>query len=400
MAVGPETISQLLPVAGVEIAIAQAGVKKPGKDDVTVMRLSPATSVAGVYTANAFCAAPVVVAKAHASEANPQALLINTGNANAGTGKKGHEAAQQSCAALASALGLSPEQVLPFSTGVIGEPLPVAKITATFANLAFSADNWNRAASAIMTTDTRPKGISKQIEIDGKLVTITGISKGSGMIKPNMATMLAYIATDAEVAQPRLQQMLSQANEASFNRITVDGDTSTNDACIAMATGASGVVINDDSQAAFFAAFNEVMTYLAHAIVLDGEGATKFVAIKVSGAATTPEALDVAYTIAHSPLVKTALTASDANWGRILACVGRAGVENLDLANVNIWLDNVQIVDTGGRCDSYEEAAGSSVVAQERFTIHVSLGRGEVVETVYTTDLSHEYIRINAEYRS
>lgn len=400
MAVGPDTISQLLPVAGIELAIAQAGVKKPNRDDVTVIRLAEQSTVAGVYTTNAFCAAPVVVAKANAAAAPTRALLINTGNANAGTGEAGLLAAQRSCVALAEALGVSAEQVLPYSTGVIGEPLPVEKITATFSSLAFCADNWNRAATAILTTDTRAKGISKQVEIDGQSITLTGIAKGSGMIKPNMATMLAYIATDAALDQARLQRLLTQANERSFNRITVDGDTSTNDACIAMATGASGLAINDANEAEFFQAFDQVMQFLAKAIVLDGEGASKFVTVAIEQAGSVAEALDVAYTIAHSPLVKTALTASDANWGRILACVGRAGLSALDLSKVNIWLDDVQIVEAGGRAASYQDSAGSAVVAKECFTIRVGLARGKVNESVYTTDLSHEYIRINAEYRS
>lgn len=400
MAVGLDTISPLLPVAGVEIAVAQAGIKKPGKDDVTVLRLASGTAVAGVYTTNAFCAAPVVLAKANAAAVPTRALLINTGNANAGTGENGMQAAQATCDALAQSLSLTAKQVLPFSTGVIGEPLPSDKIVATFSGLEFSEQNWNRAASAILTTDTRPKGISKQIELDGKTVTITGISKGSGMIKPNMATMLAYVATDAKVAPDLLQRILKDANEASFNRITVDGDTSTNDACIAMATGLADAEVTQDNKDVFAAAFFEVMQYLAKAIILDGEGATKFVAIAVEQAKAVPEALDVAYTIAHSPLVKTALTASDANWGRILACVGRAGVAQLDLSRINIWLDDVQIVENGGRAASYTDDAGSSVVAKEAFTIKVSLGRGDVSETVWTTDLSHEYIRINAEYRT
>ena len=400
MAVGQQTISDLLPVEGISIAVAQAGIKKPNKDDVTVFKLAPGTTVAGVFTTNAFCAAPVVLAKRHMAEAQTSALIVNTGNANAGTGEAGLLAAQHTCAELAKYLGISTEAVLPFSTGVIGELLPSEKIVASIDQLKFDPNNWNRAATAIMTTDTREKGISQQLELDGQTVTITGISKGSGMIRPNMATMLAYLATDAEIDQTRLQRLLAIANEKSFNRITVDGDTSTNDACIAMATGKSGVVVTDQNEAKFFAAFNDVMRFIAQAIVLDGEGATKFVSVKVDGAEVVNEALDVAYTIAHSPLVKTALTASDANWGRILACVGRAGVANLALDRINIWLDDVQIVANGGRYEAYTEEAGSAVVEQEAFTIRVDLGRGEVSETVWTTDLSHEYIRINAEYRT
>lgn len=406
MAVGVEKKLELLPVKGFRLGIASAGIKKPGRRDVVVMEVPVDATLAAVFTRNQFCAAPVVLAKKHlASGALPRYLLVNTGNANAGTGAAGLTAATECCTALAEKTRVDTESVLPFSTGVIGEPLPVGKIVAALDAALEDLDenHWLEAAHGIMTTDTRPKGHSVVIEHQGKQITLTGISKGSGMIMPNMATMLGYVATDAIVDANLLQRLLSQVNEQSFNRITVDGDTSTNDACILVATGQSGVEVSDLEPALmnkFVAALREVMLELAQAIVKDGEGATKFVEVRVERAASVDEALKVAYTIAHSPLVKTALFASDPNWGRILACVGRAGVQDLDVDEVNIWLDDVAIVRNGGRAESYTEAQGQAVMNKEDILIRVSLNRGQVQESVWTTDLSHDYVKINAEYRS
>ena len=405
MAVGPATLPPLHPVKGFRLGIASAGIKKPGRKDLVLMELAEGSSVAGVFTRNAFCAAPVRICKEHLGRTNARYLLVNTGNANAGTGEPGMQDAMRCCEAVAESCQVAVEAVLPFSTGVIGEPLPVDKILAALdaAKADLSEDNWEAAAEGIMTTDTRPKAASEQFEYQGKTVTLTGISKGSGMIMPNMATMLGYVATDAEIPQPLLQQWLSRETERSFNRITVDGDTSTNDACMLVATGASGVLIDGtDPELAelFTAALERVMLDLAQAIVRDGEGATKFVEVRVDAAASTREALDVAYTIAHSPLVKTALFASDPNWGRILACVGRAGVENLDLDALQIYLNDVCIVEQGGRAASYTEEAGQAVMDGEEILIRVVLNRGEVTERVWTTDLSHDYVSINADYRS
>ncbi|TVQ70299.1 MAG: bifunctional glutamate N-acetyltransferase/amino-acid acetyltransferase ArgJ [Oceanospirillales bacterium] len=406
MAVGAEKQLELHPVKGFRLGIASAGIKKPGRRDIVVMEVPVDSTIAAVFTRNQFCAAPVVLAKKHlGSGALTRYFLVNTGNANAGTGKQGLQAALDTCAALAERVKVDAESVLPFSTGVIGEPLPVEKIVSALDDAIADLDenHWLEAAHGIMTTDTRPKGHSVVIEHQGKKVTITGISKGSGMIMPNMATMLGYVATDAIVDQNLLQRMLSQINDQSFNRITVDGDTSTNDACMLVATGQSEVEITDLEPAMmdkFVAGLREVMLELAHAIVKDGEGATKFVEVRVERAANTDEALKVAYTIAHSPLVKTALFASDPNWGRILACVGRAGVPDLDVDEVNIWLDDVAIVSQGGRAESYTEEQGQAVMNKEDILIRVSLNRGQVKDSVWTTDLSHDYVKINAEYRS
>lgn len=404
MAVGPDTLPTLHPVAGFKIGIASAGIKKPGRRDIVVMEFPESASVAGVFTKNAFCAAPVHLAKANMATGSVRYLVTNTGNANAGTGEQGMADANAVCAELAARAGVAETQVMPYSTGVIGEPLPVNKIVgaldAALADL--KEDNWLDAAWGIMTTDTRAKAASEQIEVDGKTITITGISKGAGMIMPNMATMLGYVATDADIDQVLLQSWMSAATERSFNRITVDGDTSTNDSCTLVATGVSGVRIEADSAAAtaFVAAFNRIMLQLAQLIVRDGEGATKFVEIRVDAAETSKEALDVAYTIAHSPLVKTALFASDPNWGRILACVGRAGIENLDLDALKIYLGDVCIVEKGGRAASYTEEQGQAVMNEEDILIHVVLNRGSASETIWTTDLSKEYVSINADYRS
>ena len=405
MAVGPGTLPDFFPVAGIKLGIASAGIKKPGRKDIVVFELAPETRVAGIFTRNQFCAAPVVLSRRHLSQDAPRYLLINTGNANAGTGERGLADAAACCQALAKEAGISASQVLPFSTGVIGEPLPVAKIVSALpAALADTReDRWAEAASGIMTTDTRPKGASRQLDLDGHRVTISGISKGAGMIRPNMATMLGFIATDARLAPEVLQTLASELGEKSFNRITIDGDTSTNDACMLMASGQyGGPEITADSPLLpeLRAALQDVYLELAHAIVRDGEGATKFVTIDVSGAASQQEALDVAYTVAHSPLVKTALFASDPNWGRILAAVGRAGVENLDLNALEIYLGDVCLVRNGGRADDYSEARGQAVMDQEEITIAIDLKRRNVRETVWTCDFSHDYVTINAEYRT
>lgn len=406
MAVGQGSTGPLLPVEGVSIGVCCAGIKKPNRRDLVVFQLAPGTKVAGVFTKNAFCAAPVQVARDHLSKAETRFWVVNTGNANAGTGARGMADARETCARLAALKGLEPEQVLPFSTGVIGEYLPMTTIANGLPNAvaALHPDNWDEAALGILTTDTRKKGCSRQFEYRDETITVTGIAKGSGMIKPNMATMLAYVATNAAVAQPVLQELLSTANEGSFNRITVDSDTSTNDACVLAATGRTDLPEIDSTDSELYRhllkTVSEVMLELAQGVVRDGEGATKFVEVAVEKANSTEEALAVAYTIAHSPLVKTALTASDANWGRILAAVGRSDVDNLDVNKIDIWLDDVQIVANGERAPGYTEQAGSAVVAQEELTIRVRLNRGDVSDQVWTTDLSHDYIRINAEYRT
>ena len=404
MAVGLTEFSELLPVPGVRLGTSQAGVRYKGRNDVVLMEFCPGSSCAGVFTRNAFCAAPVVIAKRHMHSMAPRMFLINSGNANAGTGRQGEADALACCASLAEVAACSPEEVLPFSTGVIGEPLPVERISAVLPALfdGLSATSWAQAARAIMTTDTLAKGVSRQVGIEGTTVTITGIAKGSGMIRPDMATMLAYIATDAGMGQEELQQCLQAAMNESFNRITVDGDTSTNDACMLVATGKSGLRIKPGSRGytEFYTALREVCVYLAQAVVRDGEGATKFITIDVEEGMEEQECLDVAYTIAHSPLVKTAFYASDPNWGRILAAIGRAGLSDLDLDKVRVYLNDVCIVEQGARAVSYTEQAGQAVMHEAEITIRVLLGRGTARSRVWTTDLSHEYVRINAEYRS
>ncbi|HIQ40937.1 MAG TPA: bifunctional glutamate N-acetyltransferase/amino-acid acetyltransferase ArgJ, partial [Sulfurivirga caldicuralii] len=372
MAVGlSATLPEIHPVAGVWLGTTAAGIKKHGQPDLVVMRLSEQTRTAAVFTRNAFCAAPVTVAKAHLAVATPRALVINAGNANAGTGEQGLEDARTTCAWVAAELGVEPEQVLPFSTGVIGEYLPMAAIEqgipAALAGL--SVEGWHSACYGIMTTDTVPKVVSRRVDIDGSEIVITGMAKGSGMIHPNMATMLAFVATDAKVAQPVLAAVLQQAVDASFNRITVDGDTSTNDACTLSATAEADMAeigqLDSPAGQAFASAITQVLGELAQMIVRDGEGATKFVTIRVEEAASQDDALKVAFTIAHSPLVKTALFASDPNWGRILAAVGRAGVAGLNIQAVRIWLDDVCIVKAGGRSPDYTEADGQRVMRQD-----------------------------------
>ena len=396
-------LPELHSVPGVRLGSTAAGIKTPGRPDLVVMALAPGSVCAAVFTQNAFCAAPVIVAREHLSQQQPACLLINTGNANAGTGESGIEDARSCCDAVATQQGCAPQAVLPFSTGVIGEPLPVKPILAGIPDALGQLDEqgWAAAASAILTTDTVPKGASKKIEIDGRLVTITGIAKGAGMIRPDMATMLAFVATDATLEAAVLQDCLTQAVGKSFNRITVDGDTSTNDACILVATG-SGAALEPDTQghALFSEALTELCIQLAQAIVRDGEGATRFVTVAVEDGVSSDECLQVAYTIAHSPLVKTALFAGDPNWGRILAAVGRAGIADLDLAQLEIFLDEVCIVREGGRAPDYTEAAGQQVMDRSEITIRVDLHRGRCSETVWTCDLSYDYVKINAEYRT
>ncbi|MGZ3184455.1 MAG: bifunctional glutamate N-acetyltransferase/amino-acid acetyltransferase ArgJ [Telluria sp.] len=398
--------ADLKPVNGIELGYAEAGIKKPGRKDVLVMKLAEGATVAGVFTKNRFCAAPVQLSKAHLASGQPvRALVVNTGNANAGTGDDGLARARRTCVELAQLLGCAPEQVLPFSTGVILEPLPVEKVVAglpaALANL--KADNWFNAAEAIMTTDTQPKAASRTVDIGGHQVTITGISKGAGMIKPNMATMLGYVACDAKVAQPVLDALVRHAADHSFNAITIDGDTSTNDSFIVMATGAGALKV-DSVDTPEYAALRDAVTdlsrFLAQAIVRDGEGATKFMTITVEQGRDVEECRKIAYAIAHSPLVKTAFFASDPNLGRILAAVGYAGVDDLDVSRIDLYLDDVWVAKQGGRNPSYKEEDGQRVMKQSEITVRVQLGRGNAQATVWTCDLSHDYVSINADYRS
>ncbi len=396
---------KIFPVPGIRMSAVSAGIKKAGRLDVVLFELCEGATVAGVYTQNAFCAAPVQVTRDHNSAAQPRYLLINTGNANAGTGQAGVQDALHCCEKLALATGLTTQQVLPFSTGVIGEALPVEKITAVYAQAlaSLSEQNWTAAAQGIMTTDTVPKFSSRQISIAGNKLTVTGIAKGAGMIKPNMATMLGFIFTDAKIDKATLHEInLAHANR-SFNRITVDGDTSTNDCCM-LAASAQGeldyAALSDTDKAKVDAVFQDVYQDLAQAIVRDGEGASKFVTIDISEGLENSECLRLAYAVAESPLVKTALFASDPNWGRILAVVGRAGIPDLDISQVSIFLDDVCIVENGGKSPAYTEAAGQAVVSQSAFAIRIVLGRGDVSERIWTCDLSYDYVKINAEYRS
>lgn len=405
MASNTKTLPELLPVAGVRLGTACAGIKKPDHRDLVIMQLAEGCQVAAVFTRNAFCAAPVTIAREHLSKTSPKYLLVNTGNANAGTGEQGIADALKCCETLAQTASVSVESVLPFSTGVIGESLQVEKISAgipgAFDNL--SENGWTDAAHGILTTDTVPKGVSRQIKVDGQKITITGISKGSGMIRPDMATMLAYIATDATVNAGSLQACLDNAVNNSFNRISVDGDTSTNDACLLMATGKSSVVISQENESAYRAfsqALGEVCEALALAIVRDGEGATKLVTVLVEEGASEAECLQVAYTVAHSPLVKTAFFASDPNWGRILAAVGRSGIVDLELQSIRIFIDDICIVSNGGRDSDYREELGQAVMDCDEITVRIILGRGDASAHVWTCDLSYDYVRINAEYRT
>ena len=406
MAVNLPPLPEFAAIDGLEIAVLSAGIKKPGKKDLTVFALAEGSSTAGVFTRNAFCAAPVQIAKAHLAAKSPRYLVINTGNANAGTGDDGYRRALAVCQSLADIAACDVEEVLPFSTGVIGETLPSEKIVAALPglNAGLSADNWSAAASGIMTTDTLPKGSTRSLEIEGQTISISGISKGAGMIKPNMATMLSYVATDAAVAPQVLQQILERAVAASFNRITVDGDTSTNDAAMLIATGraGNGLISDLDSAAArqLQDALTEVYIELAHAIVRDAEGATKFVAVNIRNGRDPAECLKAAYTIAESPLVKTALFASDPNWGRILAALGRAGLEDLDVSKVALSVNGVELAVNGGLSPNYRESDGDRAMAEAEISIDIDLGRGSAAETVWTSDFSFDYVRINAEYRT
>ena len=402
--------ASLLPIAGIQLGFAQAHVRKPNRKDVLVMNLAEGTTVAGVFTLNRFCAAPVILCKEFLAQdltkkQGIRALLVNTGCANAGTGEDGLKRAKQSCEALAGLLGVNANQILPFSTGVILEPLPVDKVIAglpaAIENL--TEDNWLNAAEAIMTTDIVAKGVSKQVMIDGKKITITGISKGSGMIHPNMATMLGYIGTDAAISQVALESIIQYAVNKSFNCITVDGDTSTNDSLILMATGqANNVEITEDS--AEFTLLRdkltEVAVELAQAIVRDGEGATKFMTVQVQGGKDEAECRKVAYAIAHSPLIKTAFFASDPNLGRILAAIGYAGIDDLDVNNMELYLGNILVAEKGGRAASYKEEQGVAIMQESDILVRVVLNRGNATSTIWTCDFSYDYVKINADYRS
>lgn len=405
MAVGDKPLPKFATIQGLKIGVANAGIKQTDRPDVTVFELIEGATIAGVYTTNAFCAAPVHICRQHSGEAATRFLLVNTGNANAGTGEPGFITAHQCIEALAQKTGTVANQILPYSTGVIGEPLPAEKIVASLdAALAdLSQTNWSAAASAIMTTDTRPKGATSSLEVAGEMLHISGISKGAGMIKPNMATMLSYVAIDAKVSQPLLQRLLSEVNAKSFNRITIDGDTSTNDSAMLIATGASSLDIDSLSDDDFLLvkdALQALYIELAQLIIRDGEGANKFVHVKVIHAGTEDEAERVAYTVAESPLVKTALYASDPNWGRILAAVGRAGVKALDVNKIDMRINDVLIAEKGGRAASYTEEAGAAEFSKEEIVISIDLNRGSEEATVWTSDLSIEYVRINAEYRT
>ncbi len=397
----------LWPVPGLTIGVTEAGVRKANRKDLTVFLLDEGAAVGGVFTQNRYCAAPVQVCREHLALGQPiRAMVVNTGNANAGTGQPGLAAARATCQALAGRLGVAPNQVLPFSTGVIMEPLPVERIVAGLPAALADArpDHWLKAAEGIMTTDTVPKAASRQVRIGGQMVTITGIAKGAGMIRPNMATMLGFLATDANLAPGLLPALAKALADVSFNRVTVDGDTSTNDSFVVVATRkAAHAEITDLASPegqALQAAMAEVARTLAHAIVRDGEGATKFIAVQVEGGRDSEECLKVAYAIAHSPLVKTAFFASDPNLGRILAAVGYAGIADLDQSLIELYLDDVHVVTGGGRHPDYREEDGARVMKQSEITIRVHLHRGEAVETVWTCDFSHDYVTINADYRS
>jgi glutamate N-acetyltransferase / amino-acid N-acetyltransferase len=405
MAVGLPDIPQLSPVAGIRLGTAAAGIRKPGRPDLLVMELPPGATVATAFTSNRFCAAPVQIARRHLKVHSPRYCLINSGNANAGTGTAGYEAGLATCAGLAALVDCEQETVIPFSTGVIGEPLPVNRVLSALpqALSTLSEDGWLAAARAIMTTDTVPKGCSVEYQVRGKTLMLTGIVKGAGMIRPDMATMLAFIATDAMIPKPVLQQCLDKAIRTTLNRISIDGDTSTNDACLLIATAASKTVIDagrPDDLAAFQAALLEICTYLAQAVVRDGEGATRFVTITVENGIDEAECCRIAYAIAESPLVKTALYAGDPNWGRILAAVGRSGPPDMDIERISIYLNDVCLVENGGLAGNYSEESAYAVMAQAEYTILVELGRGDATSTVWTCDLSYDYVRINAEYRT
>ena len=399
--------SDLRPIAGVRIGVTEAGVRKANRKDLTVFLLDEGASVAGVFTQNRFCAAPVQVSREHLASGQPiRAMVVNTGNANAGTGADGLARARATCVALARQIGVAPEQILPFSTGVIMEPLPNDRIEAGLPAAIADAQSghWARAAEGIMTTDTLPKAFSAQVQIGGATVSITGISKGAGMIRPNMATMLGFMATDACVAPAVMQQLARELADGSFNRVTIDGDTSTNDSFVVVATHKAAhapiTALDSAEGQALKAAMLDVAQKLAQAIVRDGEGATKFITVRVEGGKTGDECRKVAYAIAHSPLVKTAFYASDPNLGRILAAVGYAGIDDLDQTGIDLYLDDVHVAVQGGRNPAYREEDGQRVMQQSEITVRVVLGRGDAADTVWTCDFSHEYVTINADYRS
>lgn len=404
--ISPLLPEQLSPVDGVTLGISEAGIKRPDRKDLLVMVLDEGTKVAGVFTQNRFCAAPVIVAKQHLAQPSIRALVINTGNANAGTGETGIQHALATCSELAKLLGCTAQQVLPFSTGVIMEPLPVDRIVkglpAAVANC--KTDYWFAAAQAIMTTDIVPKAASQRLQIDGKTVTVTGIAKGSGMIRPNMATMLGYVATDAVISQDLLQEIVQYAADHSFNRITVDGDTSTNDAFILLATCKAGHSEITRQGSKEFNQLQQAVTTvaieLAKMIVRDGEGATKFITVQVDTGKNVDECTKVAYAIAHSPLVKTAFFASDPNLGRILAAIGYAGIDDLDVSGIQLYLDDVLVAEKGGRAAHYREEDGQRIMNQSEITVRVLLNRGSASTTVWTCDFSYDYVKINASYRS
>lgn len=402
MSVGISSISGLQSVAGVRLASVSAGIRYQDRNDLLLIEFAEGTTTAGVFTRNRFCAAPVHVCREHLSHAAPRYWLINSGNANAGTGAQGMQAARDCCAAVAEQFGVAANQVLPFSTGVIGMQLESARFTAAMPALAdaMAVDGWDQAARTIMTTDTIPKGISETLEIDGKPITITGVVKGAGMIRPNMATMLGFIATDAAIEQTALQAWVTDLTDSSFNCVTVDGDTSTNDACMVAATGQSGVTLQRGQSAEFDAALEKVFNTLAQALVRDAEGATKFVTIAVEQAATTSDAREVAFTVAHSPLVKTALFASDPNWGRILAAVGRAEIDELVIEKVDLYIGDTCLIRGGEPDPAYTEEQGQAIFNGTEIPIRIVLGAGDAQATVWTSDLSHEYVQINADYRS
>ena len=402
----PTKAEELLPIPGVALGIAQAGIRKANRRDLLLIRLDEHAAVAGVFTQNRFCAAPVVVCRDHLQGGAIRALVINTGIANAGTGEPGMQAARATCAAAARLLGCAPRQVLPFSTGVIMEPLPAGRIEAGLPACVadLREDNWAAAAEAIMTTDTLPKAVSRKVSLRGTAVTVTGIAKGAGMIRPNMATMLGFVATDAAVAQPLLTRLVRDAADASFNCITVDGDTSTNDSFMLIASGRAGNAPIADAASDDYAVLKEAVTAvaaeLAQAIVRDGEGATKYMTIEVRGGRDAAECKAVGYAIAHSPLVKTAFFASDPNLGRILAAIGNAGIADLDVTRVKLWLDEVLVAENGGPAASYREEDGARVMKQAEIAVRIDLARGAAQATVWTCDFSYDYVKINADYRS
>jgi len=403
MAVNYTPVGDLLPVDGIRLSTAAAGIRYKDRDDLLLIEVSEGSSVAGVFTQNRFCAAPVLLCREYLKKQSPRFLVINSGNANAGTGEQGLSNARNICQSLGELAGVVTDQILPFSTGVIGEQLPVEPFKEAFppALKSLNKNSWLAAAKAIMTTDTVPKALSRQLTVGERKITLTGIAKGSGMIEPNMATMLAYIATDAAISPDLLQTMLKQAADLSFNSITVDGDTSTNDALMLMATGKSDVAVEKDEDIVIFQqALNEICQYLAQSIIRDAEGATKFVTLSVQSAPDLETARAVAFTVARSPLVKTALFASDPNWGRILAAIGRSPVKRLDISKLSLWLGDTQLIGAGQPVATYTEQAGQSEMENEEITIRIDLNDGEANAIVWTSDLSHDYVTINAEYRS